>query len=226
MKKSAMFVVSLFFAMSLASGANGQMTFHLDFGQDGTYESSWTLAVDEEVSVDVYVSAVPDPGLQTMGFVMTYDSSLLQVVSSDVDNGNWPIRTEDDATAGQVDMTGGRLEGGLPGDNIRLGTIRFRCLDSGESDLKLFDRSILDSNFDPDCFVLADCVDECVLDDDIPGDVPVGTITGTIVSGCAGDLDWDGDVDGSDLAQLAASPDLLSLLSSFADEFGRTNCFE
>lgn len=40
---------------------------------------------------------------------------------------------------------------------------------------------------------------------------------------CNGDFDQDGDVDGSDLAALAANPDLLDL-SLFAADFGRTNC--
>jgi len=38
-----------------------------------------------------------------------------------------------------------------------------------------------------------------------------------------GDFDEDGDVDGTDLAELAANPGLLDL-SSFAAEFGRTDC--
>lgn len=40
---------------------------------------------------------------------------------------------------------------------------------------------------------------------------------------CEGDFDDDGDVDGSDLAALAANPGLLDL-SSFAGEFSRTDC--
>jgi hypothetical protein len=40
---------------------------------------------------------------------------------------------------------------------------------------------------------------------------------------CPGDLDGDGDVDGSDLAALVATPALLDL-STFAAEFGRTDC--
>ena len=40
---------------------------------------------------------------------------------------------------------------------------------------------------------------------------------------CPGDFDSDGDVDGSDLAELVAHPVLLDL-STFADEFGRTDC--
>jgi hypothetical protein len=40
---------------------------------------------------------------------------------------------------------------------------------------------------------------------------------------CEGDIDKDRDVDGSDLAQLAADPGLLQL-SLFAADFGRTDC--
>lgn len=42
---------------------------------------------------------------------------------------------------------------------------------------------------------------------------------------CAEDLDEDNDVDGSDLAKLAADTDLLDL-SNFASSFGRINCFD
>lgn len=49
------------------------------------------------------------------------------------------------------------------------------------------------------------------------------TITDTMQPTCAGDFDLDGDVDGSDLAELAANPGLLDL-SLFASNFGRTDC--
>jgi hypothetical protein len=39
-----------------------------------------------------------------------------------------------------------------------------------------------------------------------------------------GDFEDDGDVDGSDLAELAANPGPLYLSSFAAAEFGRTNC--
>ena len=47
-------------------------------------------------------------------------------------------------------------------------------------------------------------------------------ISGIYSDMCRGDFDCDGDVDGSDLAVLAANPDVLNL-SLFAAEFGRTN---
>jgi hypothetical protein len=49
------------------------------------------------------------------------------------------------------------------------------------------------------------------------------TIEAAIAVVCQGDFDVDGDVDGSDLATLAASPWLVDL-SLFANDFGRTDC--
>ena len=46
-----------------------------------------------------------------------------------------------------------------------------------------------------------------------------------IFRGCTGDFDIDGDVDGSDLAALAADQGLLDL-SDFCANFGRTDCFD
>lgn len=40
---------------------------------------------------------------------------------------------------------------------------------------------------------------------------------------CKGDFDGDGDVDGSDLADLTANPALIDIVK-FAQEFGRTDC--
>lgn len=57
-----------------------------------------------------------------------------------------------------------------------------------------------------------------------PDEDPVAmNVSGTGVGACEGDFDSDGDVDGSDLAELAADPGLLDL-SSFAANFGRTDC--
>jgi hypothetical protein len=41
---------------------------------------------------------------------------------------------------------------------------------------------------------------------------------------CTGDIDEDGDVDGTDLADLLDDPDMPDLLSGFANEFGRNDC--
>ena len=55
------------------------------------------------------------------------------------------------------------------------------------------------------------------------GDVFVSRFDSDLSAPCEGDFDHDGDVDGSDLAQLAANPSLLDL-AVFAADFGRTDC--
>ena len=52
-----------------------------------------------------------------------------------------------------------------------------------------------------------------------------GTIFRYDIALCAGDFDHDLDVDGSDLARLILNPALLDS-AAFADEFGRTGCFQ
>ena len=44
------------------------------------------------------------------------------------------------------------------------------------------------------------------------------------VAGCPGDLDHDGDVDGSDLAEYIEDTTVMSL-SDFAGDFGKDNCY-
>jgi hypothetical protein len=137
------------------------MSFHLDFGQDGTYETEWTMGVDEQVAIDIYVSNVPEPGLQSMGFVLVYDPLVLEAISANVDSINWPVKTEDHATPGEIDMTGGRLAGGILGDDVKLGTVRFLSIGEGQTSLNLYDRDILEDK-DLDCFVLENaCYDYC-----------------------------------------------------------------
>ena len=58
---------------------------------------------------------------------------------------------------------------------------------------------------------------------DSGGDSGTASVDIRVARMCKGDLDDDGDVDGSDLAELAANPGLLDL-SSFAEEFGRMDC--
>jgi hypothetical protein len=50
-----------------------------------------------------------------------------------------------------------------------------------------------------------------------------GIVTAWTGGGCAGDMEPDSDVDGSDLAVLAQHPGLLSL-AMFASDYGRSNC--
>jgi hypothetical protein len=159
-----------------ASYAHGALSFNADFAQNGTYETSWTMKADDVVAVDIYVSGVPAPGLISMGFKLTYDSSKLEVVtgSTSVHTTNWPsggspdvkfIDAEGDID--EIDMSGFRIEAGLSGDNILLGTVTFQCISEGTSEFWLLDR-------ERDWFVLENYT---ILD----GDIGAGVLLATII---------------------------------------------
>lgn len=186
MRKLVFFSFCFYLIIGLATGAHAELEFYLDFGQDGRYENLWALDAGEEISADVYVSNVPEPGLVFMSFIMTCDSTKVLTLEqgTDVDENNWSLTRVILEKAGEVVMSGAKvdLSSGLSGDNIKLGTIRFRCVNPGESELFLLDRG---TEFD--CFVLADGT---VLD----GDIGNGVILGGIRAGYKGDLNGDGDV--------------------------------
>jgi hypothetical protein len=227
--------MTLILIIGAASDSTAQMVFDLDFNQDGSLEIFYPLQADETVAVDIYVSNIPSPGLRTIGFVLTYDDSHLEVVpeSAVVDAVNWPINMVNDLVSGQIEMIGGRiLPAGIAGDNIKLGQVTFRALQTGVSVLRLFDRGET-----VDSFVLAD---GDVLDDDIAGGVHLARVH----AGCPADSNADGDVDGMELANLIAVFDLPDCngscesdydgddvvseadLAILATDFGRINCLE
>ena len=109
------------------------------FGQDGNYENYWELNPGETVSIDIYVSNVPNPGLISMGFDIVYDQTQLEVVSADIDWTNWHLGPGVQHTTPEIEMKGGRTEPGLSGDDIKLGTIELRCVAGGVSELWLYD---------------------------------------------------------------------------------------
>jgi hypothetical protein len=86
-------IVLFILAVAWASSAHAQLSFTADFVQDGAYENSWPMKAGDVVSVDIYVSNVPEPGLIAMGFKLTYDASRLEVVPAGtaVDADNWPV---------------------------------------------------------------------------------------------------------------------------------------
>jgi hypothetical protein len=191
------------FAVAWASYAHAALVFNTGFAQDGTYDSSWPMRAGEVVAVDIYVSSVPTPGLISMGFKLTYDSSKLEVVTSGttVDTTNWPIgslRELIDVTGDveEIHMAGFRVLAGLAGDNIRLGTVTFRCKSEGTSEFKLLTRGD-----DYKGFVL-DCVGEgCDPLDPVlclDGDIGAGVLLATIRPPILGDVNGDGVVNLAD----------------------------
>lgn len=210
---------TLFFSLCLAltgilftsSMAGATMQFELDFGQDGTIESTVYLPMEETVIADLYVSNVPEPGLRNMGFTLTYDDSVLALVQgyTAVDPDNWQVRNTDCSVSGEVTMSGGQVFPGLAGDLIKLGTVSFGRIAEGNIDLTISAREDPDNKIDD--FVLTDGT---VLDDDLDGGI-VG-ITDTPLY----DFDEDGDVDGVDLQLMSVCTDNCPSLAVFASLFG------
>jgi hypothetical protein len=172
MRKIIIFFVAAF-ACVWASSAHATLSFNADFGQNGIYEAFWPMKAGDVVSVDIYVSNVPAPGLISMGFKLTYDSSKLAVVtaSTAVAIANWPLapNVKYINAAGDIDeihMYGFRTEAGLAGNNILLGTVTFQYINEGTSPFMLLDR-------EADWFVLENAT---VLDGDIGAGVLLGTI--------------------------------------------------
>ena len=206
----------LAFALAWAPVAHAQLSFDADFAQDMSYETSWPMKAGDIVSVDIYVSNVQAPGLISMGFKLTYDSSKLEVVEAGtaVDTANWPAPYLKTDILGEIEMAGVRLgEGltGLAGNNIRLGSVTFQCSSEGTSAFMLLTRGesymgfvldcdegtqncelLYDENRDPE--LLEQLLAELVLD----GDIGAGVLLATIRPPVAGNVNGDGSLDLAD----------------------------
>ena len=156
--------------LGLANLVRADLVFNLDFGQDGNYENYWELKPGETVSIDIYVSNVDYPGLVRMGVDIVYDSDQLEVVSADIDWINWDLGPGVQHTIPEIEMKGERLEPGLFGDGIRLGTIELKCKALGISELWLYDS---DQGGDYDDFLL---MDGKVLDNQIANGVKLAEV--------------------------------------------------
>lgn len=102
-----------------------------------------------------------------------------------VDAVSWPTSYLTTDTPGDIEMAGFRLEG-LAGNNIRLGTVAFRCKSEGISEIMLLDR-------EGDWFVL-DSEEQTVLD----GDIGTGVLLATVQPPMLGDVNGDGLVNLAD----------------------------
>ena len=191
-------VITMIMVLMAAWGAYAQaaLIFNADFARNGNYENSWPLVPGQVIAVDIYVSNVPEPGLVSMGFKMTYDPARLEVVTAgtEVDGVTWFhgtfLKTD---TPGEIEMSGSILlepdeDEGLSGDNIRLGTVTFRCLSEGTSAIMMLARE------EGYWFVLftEDLENVTVLDGDIGEGITLATIRPPV----------RGDVNGDELVDL------------------------
>jgi hypothetical protein len=186
MPKLKTYCLCLLIVLTAAPNLQAALEFGLDFGQDGEIESSWRLKAGEEVQLDIYVSNVPEPGLQAMGFKFVYDAERLEIVEeeSGVDLANWPYPGSADSitfnpSVGELEMAGFRLESGLSGDNIRLGTLRLRSKKSGSSILTIRPWSVGDG-------LVLELLNEndppTVLDGDLGDGIVVGRIAAPVAN--------------------------------------------
>jgi hypothetical protein len=186
-------------AVAAASAANAAMVFSVDAGQDGTADTSWPLASGDAVTIDIRVSNIAEPGLGAMGFKLTYDETVLSVVTAQVDIVNWPsigVPPEvavDLSEPGEISFLGYRTpEGtGIAGDDIRMATVTFQRIGTGAATVRLEDRGPSDD------FVMfvEDITEDDILDDEI-GEGGVSLIV--IQAPTAGDVNGDGAVDLAD----------------------------
>jgi len=170
MKRLFVSVLALFIVLGLTNLVKADLMFNLDFGKDGNYENYWELKPGDTVSIDIYVSNVPDPGLVKMGVDIVYNSDQLEVVSAGIDWTNWHKGPGVQHITPEIEMRGERLEPGLSGDNIKLGTIELKCKTLGISELWLYD-SDRGGNYDD--FLL---MDGTVLDEQIVNGVKLAEI--------------------------------------------------
>lgn len=183
MKKLFFILLAGLLVLGVSGTASATLTFNLDFEQDGSYESYYEMLPSEMVWIDLYVSNVPTPGLQSMGFDFTYDFTQLEVTPGTEPSAmNWYITPSVDISIpGEVEMKGGRI-GGLGPDDVLLGTIELHCIAPGTSDLWLFDS---DRAYDlaPTAFNDFVLADGTVLDGQLVDGILLGTITNVPIPG-------------------------------------------
>ncbi len=221
LKRVTILMAAVIIALAGVSQTYAAMEFHADFARDGVYENSWPMIAGEVVTVDIYVSNVPAPGLLTIGFKLAYDASIFEVEYANLDFDNWPSEQEDPSNPtgifvivnneiGELEIFGFRLAG-LSGDNIRLGRVIFRCKETGSSALTLSPREIPYSGFvlecdntrqncdlleeeHPDEELLQQLLGELDLDDDLGA----GVVLATLLPPVMGDVNGDQNVDLAD----------------------------
>ena len=194
MKRFSPVLLAFLFVPFIHFPVLAQLQFTADFNSDLVYETEWTAFPGQTVLMDIYVSNVPEPGLNSFGFYLNYDGNFLDLTVEDIlVDSDW-FAGEIADVPGNAEITGYRSPvDGRAGDDISLVRVQFHAIGVGESQVWISDRG--DS---VDDFVLA-YPDGTVLDSDLS----TGVLLGTVGVNRTGDFDGDGDVDGADMRAFA-----------------------
>jgi len=182
MKRLLVVAVALFMVLGLANLVRANSVRVLNFGLDidndpSTFENNIILSVGDSITVDLYVTNMEDPGLQSFGFDLVYDAALLGVTNANIGpDWNFGVAKLDYSTDGLVEMAKAYFNFdpppyGLSG-NVLLGSITFRCEALGLSMLTIYDEH-RDGNDYAD-FAMA--ITGKPLDDQITNGVIIGSI--------------------------------------------------
>gem|GEM_PF-3862436 len=109
---------------TLATPASAALTFNVDFGRDGDYDSAFNLGFGEITWADIYISGVDAPGLISMGFELAYDSSALAILGANADG--WDFYNFSSFTDSPLIVNAGMLVDTRIGDNVLLASVQFQ----------------------------------------------------------------------------------------------------
>ncbi|MBV5308012.1 hypothetical protein [Chromatium okenii] len=132
-------ITVLLFALSTPAAAD--LIFNIDFGRDGSYEDSLSLDFNETTWADIYISGVESPGLISMGFKITYDDSVLEIINKDASG--WDF-SKFSTAASSLMVSGGMFSDTRIGNDILLASVQFKGITAtgiATTALTLFDGS-------------------------------------------------------------------------------------
>lgn len=104
-------------------------------GGDLISDNFYSLEIGESFCANIYISDLPTA--YAMGFDVTYDATLMEVLNAEVADLSWPFEPlAEDSGLGLINFgAGAPLGSSVSGDDIPLGSIQFICLAPGSSDI-------------------------------------------------------------------------------------------